>query len=490
MIERQAIDAKIRKKDLIMAEEVEMGNEMWGGRFSGGVDELMERINRSIDIDKRLYKEDIAVSMAHVSMLVRVGLLKREEGVQLEEGLTRVLGEIESGKFGFHDHLEDIHMNVEHRLRELIGPLAGKLHTGRSRNDQVVTDVRLWLRGEIDGLEILLEGLQRVLLLRSREHAGTLMPGYTHLQVAQPVTFGHHLMAYVEMLGRDRERLRDCRVRVNESPLGSGALSGTSFPIDREHTSEILGFGCVMRNSMDGVSSRDFVLEFLSVGLNMSLHLSRLAEELVLWTTEGFGFVKLSEGMTTGSSMMPQKRNPDAAELVRAKPGQLLGCLSSLSVVMKGLPLTYAKDMQEDKKSLFDAVDTLTLSILVMGEMVRGLEVDKVSMRKALDKGYPTATDLADWLVQELDIPFREAHRITGRIVSEAERLGLQLSEMPLELMRETDGRIGEGVYEVLLPERSLDRRTSFGGSSPACVLRAIEEAERRFLRDRGGEEK
>ena len=464
------------------AKKTNIANAMWGGRFSGGASELMERINRSIHIDKRLYKEDIAVSMAHALMLVHTGILSKEDGSKIEGGLREILAEIESGTAEFHDSLEDIHMNIEHLLREKIGPVAGKLHTARSRNDQVVTDVRLWLRHEIDALDESIKDLQAALLTRAKEHAATIMPGFTHLQIAQPITLGFHFLAYVEMLGRDRARLKDCRQRLNESPLGSGALAGTVFPIDRDYTAKILGFSAPTKNSMDSVSSRDFIIEFLGAGLNISLHLSRLAEELVLWTTSMFNFIRLSEDMTTGSSMMPQKRNPDAAELIRAKPGQMLGTLTGLAMVLKGLPLAYSKDMQEDKKSLFEAVDMLGLSLAAMTEMIAKLEVHKQEMAAALSQGFPTATDLADWLVLALDMPFREAHRVTGSLVHQAEIRKLRLEELPLEVMQETDHRITRDVYDVLSPALAVERRKSYGGTSPERVLEAIHAAEQRFI--------
>jgi argininosuccinate lyase len=456
-------------------------NTMWGGRFAGGPAEIMQRINVSIGFDKRLYAEDIAGSKAHCEMLVRQGILPAEDGDLILEGLDRVRGEIEAGGFPFRDAHEDIHMNVEARLGELIGPAAGRLHTARSRNDQIATDFRLWCRNAIDRLERQMQGLQAALLDQAARNAGSVMPGFTHLQIAQPVTFGHHLMAYVEMVGRDRGRLADCRKRLNESPLGAAALAGTSFPIDREATAKALGFERPMRNSLDAVSARDFALELLAALTISGTHLSRLAEEIVLWCSDGFRFVKLSDAFTTGSSIMPQKRNPDAAELVRAKVGRLAGAFVGLVIVMKGLPLTYSKDMQEDKEPVFEAVDTAELALAAMTGMVLDMKPDADAMRAAAGRGFSTATDLADWLVRTLGLPFREAHHVTGRIVKLAEEKGAALHELSLAEMQEVERRIDQRVFEVLDVESSVRSRKSFGGSAPDNVAAAVEAARERL---------
>jgi argininosuccinate lyase len=457
-------------------------NQMWGGRFTAGPAEVMERINASIGFDQKLYAQDIAGSMAHARMLVSAGIISREDGEAIREGLGAILREIESGDFAFSAALEDIHMNVENRLRELIGPAAGRLHTARSRNDQVATDFRLWVRDAIDGIEKALQDLQRALIDQAEKNADTIMPGYTHLQAAQPVTLGHHFLAYVEMLGRDRSRLADARVRMNESPLGAAALAGTAFPIDRFMTAKDLGFDRPMCNSLDAVSDRDFALEFLSAGAILAVHLSRLAEELVLWTNQGFRFVELSDAFTTGSSIMPQKKNPDAAELIRGKAGRVVGALNSLLVTMKGLPMTYGKDMQEDKEPVFDAAETLLLVTTAMRGMIEDLISVPENLLKATQAGFITATDLADWLVRELGLPFREAHHVTGSLVAEAEKRGLDLAELPLEAMQAVHQGITEGVYEVLSVEKAVASRRSYGGTSPKEVREQIERARERFL--------
>ena len=457
-------------------------SSIWGGRFAGGPAAVMAKINASLDVDKRLYAQDIQGSLAHADMLARRRIISPKDAAAIRRGLKRILAEIESGKFRFRPALEDIHMNVEARLAELIGPAAGRLHTARSRNDQVATDFRLWVRDAIDGIDQALRDLQAAFIRKAERHADTVMPGFTHLQPAQPVTFGHHLLAYVEMLGRDRGRLADCRRRANESPLGAAALAGTSFPIDRAATAKALGFDRAMANSLDAVSARDFALEFLSAASIAALHLSRLAEELVLWATPQFGFVKLSDAYTTGSSIMPQKRNPDAAELIRAKAGRLLGSFIGLSVVMKGLPLAYSKDMQEDKERVFAAADALELSIAAMTGMIDDLDVDAAAMRRAASAGFSTATDLADWLVREAGLPFREAHHVTGRVVRLAESKGCGLEDLKLVELQSIDQRIGRGVYSVLSVDRSVASRTSFGGTAPANVRRAAREARRRYL--------
>jgi argininosuccinate lyase len=447
-----------------------MSNKIWGGRFASGPDAIMEEINASIDFDRHLYRQDIRASKAHAAMLAKQGIITGEDAGQIAHGLDTILAEIESGRFEFKRSLEDIHMNVEGRLGELIGPAAGRLHTARSRNDQVATDFRLWIRDTIDSLDQALAHYQRALAEKALEHAATVMPGFTHLQPAQPVTFGHHLLAYVEMTARDRARLRDARVRLNECPLGAAALAGTSFALDREMVAQALGFERPMANSLDAVSDRDFVLETLAAAAIAAIHLSRFAEEIVIWTSPLAGLVRLSDKFTTGSSIMPQKRNPDAAELVRAKTGRIVGALSALLVVMKGLPLAYQKDMQEDKEGAIDALAALALSTAAMTGMVRDLEPDAVRMKKAAGSGYATATDLADWLVRALDLPFREAHHVTGRIVAMAAAAGLPLHRVPLDSMQSIEPRINDGIFEVLSVDRSVKSRTSQGGTAPKNV--------------------
>ncbi len=449
-------------------------NLMWGGRFSASPDALMEAINESISVDQRLAAEDIEGSRVHSDMLAARGIIGAQDRDAIHKGLEAVRAEIERGGFAFSKALEDIHMNVEARLAELIGPPAGRLHTARSRNDQVALDVRLWVRAAHDRLVEQITGLMRALLDQAERHTATVMPGFTHLQSAQPVTFGHHLMAYVEMLGRDRARVRDSRARLNECPLGAGALAGTSFPIDRHATAKALGFDGPMRNSLDAVSDRDFALEFLAVSSICATHLSRLAEELVLWVTPQFGFVRLSDRWTTGSSIMPQKRNPDAAELVRGKTGRVVGALVALLTLMKGLPLTYGKDMQEDKQQIFDAADTLELSLAAMTGMIADLAPVPERMAAAAGVGYATATDLADWLVRTLGIPFREAHHLTGRLVAEAERRKSSLEDLPLDAMQAVEPRITQAVYEVLGVDNSVRSRVSFGGTAPERVTEQV----------------
>jgi argininosuccinate lyase len=443
---------------------------MWGGRFSSGPGPIMEEINASIDFDRHLYRQDIAASKAHADMLAKQGIITTDDAKKIAHGLDTILSEIEAGKFSFKRALEDIHMNVEGRLAELIGEAAGRLHTARSRNDQVATDFRLWVRDTIDALDAALAGYQRALAEKALAHAGTVMPGLTHMQTAQPVTFGHHLLAYVEMAARDRGRFADARRRLNESPLGSAALAGSSFALDRDMTANSLGFDRPMANSLDAVSDRDFVMEVLGAAALTSVHLSRLAEEIVVWTSPLTGLARLSDKFTTGSSIMPQKRNPDAAELVRAKAGRVIGALNALLIVMKGLPLAYAKDMQEDKQGTMDALAALSLSIAAMTGMVADLEPDVARMKKAAGEGYATATDLADWLVRALKIPFREAHHIAGRIVAKASAMGVALHRLPLAEMREIEPRIAEGVFDVLSVDRSVKSRTSFGGTAPKNV--------------------
>jgi len=447
-----------------------MSNKMWGGRFASGPGAIMEEINASIDFDKALYRQDIAASKAHAEMLAKQGIITADDAKRIAYGLDTILSEIADGKFSFKRALEDIHMNVEGRLGELIGEAAGRLHTARSRNDQVATDFRLWMRDTIDALDAALAGFQRALADKAFAHAGTVMPGLTHMQTAQPVTFGHHLLAYVEMAARDRGRFADARKRLNESPLGAGALAGTSFALDRSMTAKALGFDRPAANSLDAVSDRDFAMETLAAASIAAIHMSRFAEEIVIWTSPLIGLAKLSDKFTTGSSMMPQKRNPDAAELVRAKTGRVMGVLAALMVVMKGLPLAYAKDMQEDKEGAMDALAALSLSIAAMTGMVSDLEPDTSRMRKAAAEGYATATDLADWLVRTLKIPFREAHNLTGRIVAKAAEVGVPLHRLPLATMREVEPRISEDVFSVLSVDRSVRSRTSFGGTAPKNV--------------------
>jgi argininosuccinate lyase len=447
-----------------------MSNKMWGGRFTSGPGAIMEEINTSIDFDRHLYRQDIAASKAHAEMLAKQGIITADDAKKIAHGLDTILSEIETGKFSFKRALEDIHMNVEGRLSELIGDAGGRLHTARSRNDQVATDFKLWMRDTVDALDKALADFQRALAEKALAHAATVMPGLTHMQTAQPVTFGHHLLAYVEMAARDRGRFSDARRRMNELPLGSGALAGTSFDVDRDMTAKALGFDRPTANSLDAVSDRDFVMETLSAAAITAVHLSRLAEEIVIWSSPLTGLARLSDKFTTGSSMMPQKRNPDAAELVRAKSGRVVGALNALLVVMKGLPLAYAKDMQEDKEGAMDALGALSLSIAAMTGMIADLEPDTARMKKAAGDGYATATDLADWLVRALKLPFRESHQIAGRIVAKAAEQGVALHRMPLAAMHEIDPRITDDVFSVLTVDRSVKSRTSYGGTAPKNV--------------------
>ena len=445
---------------------------MWGGRFASGPGAIMQEINASIDFDRRLYRQDIAASKAHAVMLAKQGIISRDDAAKIAHGLDTILSEMDAGKFRFKRALEDIHMNVESRLAELIGSAAGRLHTARSRNDQVATDFRLWVRHAIDAIDLGLAAYQRALAKKALAHAATVMPGFTHLQTAQPVTFGHHLLAYVEMAGRDRGRFADARKRLNESPLGSAALAGTSFRLDRAMTAKALGFDRPAANSLDAVSDRDFVMETLAAAAITAVHLSRFADEIVLWCSPLVGFVALSDKFTTGSSIMPQKRNPDAAELVRAKTGRIVGALNALLVVMKGLPLAYQKDMQEDKESAMDALSALMLGLAAMAGMVADMKPDAAKMKAAAGAGYSTATDLADWLVRTVKVPFREAHHITGRIVAAAEQAGVPLEQLPLARMQGIEPRITRAVFGVLSVERSVASRASFGGTAPANVRR------------------
>ena len=462
-----------------------MSNKMWGGRFASGPGAIMEEINASIDFDRHLYRQDIAASKAHADMLGKQGIIAADDAKKIAHGLDTILSEFEAGKFVFKRALEDIHMNVEGRLTELIGDAAGRLHTARSRNDQVATDFRLWMRDTIDTLDAALAAFQRALCEKALIHAGTVMPGLTHMQTAQPVTFGHHLLAYVEMAARDRGRFADARKRLNESPLGAAALAGTSFDLDRDMTAKALGFDRPAANSLDAVSDRDFVMETLAAASITSVHLSRLAEEIVIWTSPLTNLVKLSDKFTTGSSIMPQKRNPDAAELVRAKTGRVIGALTALLIVMKGLPLAYAKDMQEDKEGAMDALAALALSIAAMAGMVSDLEPDAARMKKAAGEGYATATDLADWLVRSLKVPFREAHHITGRIVAKASEAGVPLHRLAPSAMQEIEPRISEDVFSVLSVERSVKSRTSFGGTAPRNVRAQAKKWLRKLEKDK-----
>jgi len=445
-------------------------NVQWGGRFASAPADIMQRINASIGFDAKLWRQDIAGSRAHAAMLAHAGIISAEDGSAIEAGLAAIAADIEAGRFDFAEALEDIHMNIEQRLAERIGDAGRRLHTARSRNDQVATDFRLWVRAAIDGADAQLADLMRALAARAAEHAGDPMPGFTHLQTAQPVTFGHHLLAYVEMFSRDRGRFRDCRVRLNQCPLGAAALAGTSFPIDRQMTARALGFDAPAANSLDAVSDRDFALEYLSAAAICAMHLSRFAEEMVIWCSAPFGFVRLSDAFTTGSSIMPQKRNPDAAELARAKTGRIFGSLMALLTVMKGLPLAYAKDMQEDKEPVFDATEALALSLAATAGMVRDMLPDLARMRDAAGAAYATATDLADWLVRVLNLPFRNAHHVTGRIVARAEAKGMALAELSLAEMQAEEPRISAAVFGVLSVEASVASRGSYGGTAPAQV--------------------
>ncbi len=461
-------------------------NKMWGGRFSMSPAEIMEEINASIGFDKVLAPQDIRGSKAHAAMLAEAGIITKTDAREIAKGLDQVLSEIENGSFNFSRALEDVHMNVESRLRELIGPASGRLHTARSRNDQVATDFRLWVRDQIDGLDAALAGLQLELARKAEATASIVMPGFTHLQPAQPVTFGHHLLAYVEMIARDRGRLADARKRLNECPLGSAALAGTSFPIDRHMTAQALGFERPMANSLDGVSDRDFALETLAAATICAIHMSRLSEEIIIWMTPQFGFVKLSDKFSTGSSIMPQKRNPDAAELSRAKAGRIAGAFQSLAMVMKGLPLAYSKDMQEDKEVTFDALASLKLVIAAMSGMIGDLKPMPDAMRAAAGRGYSTATDLADWLVRELKMPFRDAHHVTGAIVKLAETKGCDLDALSLEEMQKVEPRITKAVFSVLSVENSVKSRTSYGGTAPQNVTKMARAWLKKLEKERG----
>ncbi len=455
---------------------------MWGGRFETTPSNLMQEINQSITFDKKLYKQDIKGSTAHAKMLTKIGILTKAESTKIIDGLKKIEKEIESGKFNFKIELEDIHMNIESRLKEIIGDTAGKLHTARSRNDQVALDFRLFVRDEIDNLSKLIFDLQKNLVAKADENFGAILPGFTHLQVAQPVLFSHHLLAYFEMFKRDLSRLNDLRVRMNECPLGSCALAGTSFPIDRDFVAKELGFNHPTANSMDSVSDRDFAIELLFCLSLVATHLSRLAEEIVIWMSKGFEFVKLSDAFTSGSSIMPQKKNPDAAELVRGKSGRIFGSTISLLTTIKGLTLTYSKDMQEDKEPVFDAIETSSLCLRAMSGMIADMKINKTNMLKMAGSGYSTATDLADWLVKNLKMPFRDAHHVTGTIVKIAENKGVDLHELKLSEMQKVEKKITNKIFEVLSVENSVASRTSFGGTSEIRVKEEIVKA-KKFLK-------
>ncbi len=450
-------------------------SKMWGGRFSSAPSDVMQRINVSLDFDRHLYEQDIEGSKAHATMLAAVGLLEDHDLKQILTGLDKVKTEIETGSFPFRNEFEDIHMNIEARLSELIGEAAGRLHTARSRNDQTVTDLKLWLRDVIDRQIQAIRALQEALVAQAEQNLQTVMPGYTHLQTAQPVSFAMHLMAYVEMLERDYGRIQDARVRMNQCPLGAAALAGTSFPIDRHQTAELLGFDKPTENAMDSVASRDFILEYLAAASILSVHCSRFAEEIVLWMNDRFQFITLPDSLTTGSSIMPQKRNPDAAELVRAKPGRIVGALNGLLLVLKGLPMTYSKDLQEDKQPLFDAVSSLDLVLEAMLAMSSNMQANPQAMRDSLNQGHPCATDLADWLVRHLGIPFRKAHHITGSLVKLADEQKISLEQLTLDEMQKLEPAITKEIYSVLNIESALTSRKSYGGTAPATVQQAID---------------
>ena len=456
---------------------------IWGGRFDGSPSEIMEHINASIDFDKRMYAQDITASKAHAAMLVKQEIISAEDGTQIREGLDQILNEIEDGSFEFKISLEDIHMNIESRLKEIVGDAAGRLHTARSRNDQVATDFKLWVREELDHLDSALKLLQETFINQAENHASTILPGFTHLQSAQPVTLGHHLLSYVEMIGRDRGRIKDCRRRLNENPLGSGALAGTSFPIDRDVTTTALGFDQPTTNSLDAVSDRDFALEYLSLASILSVHLSRLAEEIVVWASAPFSFINLPDSFSTGSSMLPQKRNPDAAELIRAKTGRVIGNLASLLIIMKGLPLAYSKDMQEDKEPVFDTADTLALTVKAMTGMFGEITYNIDKMLAAAKNANSNAIDLADWLVKVLGKPFREAHSISGKMVKLAEKQNRSLEELSLADMQSIEPGITNDVFNILNIDIALNARNSFGATAPKNVTKACAKARLKYLK-------
>ena len=450
-------------------------NQMWGGRFADAPDALMEKINASIGYDQRFYTQDIAGSKAHAKMLEKCGIITADDAAKIDQGLDTISREIAAGEFEFKPALEDIHMNIEARLKEVIGEAAGRLHTGRSRNDQVALDFKLYIRDRVDGLIEQMSALMEVTAKKAELYADYVMPGFTHLQVAQPVTFGHHLLAYVEMWARDKSRFEDARKRMNLSPLGAAALAGTSFPIDRHMTAEALGFDGPAANSLDAVADRDFVMETLAAASITAIHLSRLAEEMVIWSTSQFSFIKMSDKFSTGSSIMPQKRNPDAAELIRGKPGRIIGALTAIMIVMKGLPMTYAKDMQEDKEMTFDALDNLELSLAAMGGMIDDITANRDNMEAAAASGFSTATDLADWCVRVLDMPFRDAHHVTGSIVAIAEKKDVRIDELSLAEMQVVEPRITDEIFDVLSVQNSVKSRMSFGGTAPELVKKSAQ---------------
>ena len=456
-------------------------NSLWGGRFEGGVSDIMEKINASIDFDKLLYRQDIQGSIEHCRMLAATGIISNKDAKIIQSGLKKIEVEIEAGEFEFSSALEDIHMNIEARLTEIIGSTAGRLHTARSRNDQVATDFKLWVRQACDQTDEALKALQLALVKKAEENADVIIPGFTHLQSAQPVTFGHHMLAYFEMFTRDRGRFKDVRKRLNECPLGAAALAGTSFPIDRNQTSDALGFDRPTANSMDTVSDRDFALEFMSAAAISAIHVSRLAEEMITWSCAQFKFIEMSDSFTTGSSIMPQKRNPDAAELCRGKSGRIIGSLNSLLITMKGLPLTFSKDMQEDKEATFDVVETYSLIIAAMTGMVLDMTINVKEMKHATETGFITATDLADWVVRVLGLPFRNAHHITGSIVALAEKKGCDLNGLSLEEMQSVEPKITNDVFNVLSVENSVSSRVSYGGTAPLKVLEQVANAKERI---------
>tara|TARA_B100000963_G_scaffold108113_1_gene94030 strand:- start:1202 stop:2602 length:1401 start_codon:yes stop_codon:yes gene_type:complete len=455
---------------------------IWGGRFEGESSDNLIKFNSSINFDKNLYAQDIEGSIAHAEMLSKQKIILKKDFLEIKSGLLKIKKEIETNKFKFKIELEDIHMNIESRLIELIGESGKKLHTARSRNDQVVTDFKMWIKSDLDSILELLKQLQEKLIIQAEDNYETLMPGYTHLQVAQPVTFGHHLLAYVEMLGRDRERIKDCKNRMDECPLGSAALAGTSYPIDRNFVAKKLNFSSPTRNSIDSVSSRDFAIEYLSVLCLIGVNLSRIAEELILWSSNGFNFIVINEEYTTGSSIMPQKRNPDAAELIRGKSNRLVGNLVNLTTLLKGLPLAYSKDLQEDKEPVFDSSENIKNCLLNMIGIIKSLKINENKMLKALQKGFPTATDLADYLVTNLNIPFRDAHKITGKIILLAEKKNCSLDDLLLEDLRSIEPKIDGNIMKSISISSSILKKSSFGGTSPRLVLKAISEAKRRFL--------
>lgn len=470
------------EKSKAQKSEKTAASTIWGGRFKGGPSQLMEDINASIAYDQKMYRQDIQGSIAHALMLADQDILSGDDFRQIKAGLEQIEQEIAAGDFVFSKELEDIHMNIESRLTQLIGDPARRLHTARSRNDQVATDIRLWLRDALDALDGQIMALQAALIEQAERHVETIMPGYTHLQIAQPITFGFHMMAYVEMFGRDRGRFTDCRKRLNESPLGAAALAGTSHKIDRHKTAKLLGFDRPMANAMDSVSARDFALEFIAGAAICATHLSRLAEEIIIWSTDRFAFISLSDAYTTGSSIMPQKRNPDAAELIRAKPGRIIGDLVGLLTVLKGLPLAYGKDMQEDKEPVFDAEASLSVSLAAMAGMIADLSVHQDAMRDALKKGHSTATDLADYLVSTMNIPFREAHHVTGQIVQMADQQGCALDELSLPDLQTIVAQLDKGVFKILSIDSAIRARTSYGGTAPSQIRAHISKARTQFL--------